>query len=349
MQWFLLGWLVLAMTGLGCQSKRASDATPLRSVNLAIWSNYLPTELLQEFEKKHGIQVRVSHYSSNEEVMAKLETGSSEYDLVVPSDYMVNAMIHLGLLRELDYSRLKNVKTLDPRFLKKNYDPENRYSLPYDWGSTGIVIDHAQYPGTITSWKELFERPDLAGKLSLLDDSREVIGAALKSLGYSLNSIDAKQLGQAKELLVKVKPRVKTFTSEPLTPLLNREVAVAQIFMSDALQVRAMRGEVIEYLIPREGGTLWIDHLVIPKQAKHPNEAHVLLDFLLEPKTNVETVKRVWVGPTNRETAQLLPPLLRENQHLFPPERSWSALEMIQDLGTSGVIWDRLWTEFKAL
>ncbi len=331
----------------GCIAKRGADAPLTRTVNLAIWSNYLPLELVQEFEKKHGIHVRISNYSSNEELMAKLQTGSSEYDVIVPSDYMVFEMIHLGLVRELDYTQLKNVKSLNPKFLKKAYDPENRFSLPYDWGTTGIAIDHSQYPGKIRSWKELFESSDLAGKLSLLDDSREVMGAALKALGYSLNSVNPVQLNEAKELLLKVKGRVKTFTSEPLTPLLNREIAVAQIYMSDALQVRAIRGDVIEYLIPQEGGTLWIDNLAIPKQAKHSAEAHVLLDFLLEPRTNAETVKRVWVGPANSEAIQLLPASYRNHHLLFPSVSVEATCEMIQDLGASLAVWDRIWTEFK--
>ncbi len=332
----------------GCTSKKASGLSNTRFVNLAIWSNYIPQELIREFEQKQGVQIRVSNYSSNEELMAKLQTGASEYDVIVPSDYMVFAMIQLGLLKELDYALLKNTKSLDPRFLKKSYDPENQYSLPYDWGTTGIAIDHSQYPGMIQTWKELFEKPDLAGKISLLDDSREVIGAALKSLGYSLNSADPVQLNQAKELLFKSKTRVKAFTSEPLTPLLSREIAVAQIFMSDALQARAMRGGDIEYLVPKEGGTLWIDHLAIPKNAKHLKEAYLLVDFLLEPKSNAETVKRVWVGPANRDAAQLLPSELRRNFLLFPPSAFFSRCEMIQDLGPALAVWDRLWTEFKA-
>ena len=335
--------------GSGCTFKKSTESPSSRTVHLAIWSNYLPPELIEEFEKRYGVQVRVSNYSSNEELMAKLQTGSSEYDVILPSDYMVSAMIHLGLLRELDYAQLKNFKSLDSRFLKKSYDPENRYALPYDWGTTGIAVDHSQYPGKIQSWKELFEKPDLAGKLSLLDDSREVIGAALKALGFSLNSVDPVQLNQAKALLVQVKRRVKSFTSEPLTPLLHREVAVAQIFMSDALQARAARGQEIEYLVPEEGGTLWIDHLAIPKRAKHPVEAHLLIDFFLEPKTNAETVKRVWVGPANREAIHLLPSKFRNDPQLFPAPQVWLSYEMIQDLGASLVIWDRLWTEFKAL
>lgn len=343
----LIGWCLL-LFGVGCSFSKNSTRSQKPFVSLAIWSNYLPSELIQEFERSTGIQVKITHFSSNEELLAKLQTGSSEYDVIVPSDYTVFALIHLGLLSELDYQLIKNSKSLDPRFLRKSYDPENRYALPYDWGTTGIAINRDLYPGKIQSWRDLFENSDLNGKLSLLDDSREVIGAALKASGHRLNSVSPEELRLAKNLLLKVKSRLKALTSEPLIPLLNGEVAVAQIFMSDALQARATRGNAIEYFVPKEGGTLWLDYLAIPARAKHSVEAHRLIDFLLEPRVNAETVKRVWVGPANREAVRLLPLDLQKHPQLFPPESFWASLEMVQDLGSSTLLWDRLWTEFKA-
>ena len=176
-----------------------------RVVNLAIWSNYLAPELLVEFQRRTGIKVQISNYSSNEELLAKLQAGASGYDLALPTDYMMFAMIKLGLLTPIDFTQLPNAKNLDKKFYGKSYDPKNEYSVPYDWGTTGIAINRALYTGTVSSWNELFEKPDLAGRFSLLDDAREVIGAALKSKNYSLNSKSPEELAQAKELLVKIK------------------------------------------------------------------------------------------------------------------------------------------------
>jgi spermidine/putrescine transport system substrate-binding protein len=351
---FLLFFLFQLLLG-GCVRRNpiaengASSGAHRGVVNLAVWSNYIPQEVIQNFERQSGIKVRVSHYSSNEELLAKIQTGSSEYDLVVPSDYMVFVMIKLGLLHALDYSQLASSKFIDAKFLKKAYDPENKYSVPYDWGTTGIAINHALYPGEVRSWKDLLEKTDLAGKISLLDDARELIGAALKSLGYSMNSTRMTELLQAKQLLLKNKARVKTFTSEPLMALLNGEVAVSQIYMSDALQVRKLRGDQIEYVVPAEGGTLWIDNLVIPAHAQHVKEAHQFLSFLLEPQSNAETVKSVWVAPANREVFKLLPEAYQKNHLLFPASSVLARCEMIQDLGSFISEWDRIWTEFKAL
>ena len=319
-----------------------------RVVNLAVWSNYVSLELFQEFEKRSGIKVQVSNYSSNEELLAKLQAGASGYDVAVPSDYMVFAMQKLGLIRELDRSKLPHFKSLDPKFLGKRYDPGNKSSVPYHAGTTGIAINRSLYKGELKGWKNLFENPDLAGKFSLLDDVRESLGAALKSLGFSLNSQNASELQKAKELLVKNRGRIKAFTSEPMMPLSQGETAVAHAYVSDALQARRVSGGKIEYVIPEEGCTFWIDNLVIPTGVQHLEEAYAFIDFLLEPKSNVATVLSALVSPANKDAFSLLPKDIQTNPALFPSEKAVAKCEMIQDLGDSLSLWDRIWTEVKA-
>lgn len=351
------GLIVLSVSlflGLGCTRKESSQSNSQtttgqnRVVNLAIWSNYIPDELVQEFQKKTGIQVQISNYSSNEELLAKLQAGASGFDVVIPSDYMISAMIHLKLLRELDFSKLTNFKSIDPKFLKKPYDPENKFSVPYDWGTTGIAVNRSLYPGIIKGWKDLLTKEDLAGKMSLLDDGREVLGAGLKALGYSLNSKNPSELQQSKELLLKARSRVKAFTSEPLMPLVNGETAVAHIFMSDALIARKRTQGKVQYIIPEEGATLWVDSLVIPTGSKNIEEAHRLINFLLEGKSNAATVMSVFVAPANKDAYALLPKELTSDPALFPPASVLSKCEMLQDLGENMALWDRMWTEIKA-
>lgn len=326
----------------------AGGASSSRVVNLAIWSNYVSPELLAEFEKKTGIKVQISNYSSNEELVAKLQAGASGYDVAVPTDYMVFAMIKLGLIQPLDFSQLPNFKHVDPQFLKKNYDPENKFSVPYDWGTTGIAVNRTLYKGQIKGWKDLFNNPELAGKFTLLDDVRETIGAALKAQGYSLNSKNPEELKKAKELLFKVRGKVKGFTSEPMMPLVNGETAVAHAYLGDALQARRQTGGKIEYIIPEEGGTFYIDTLVVPKGATHVKEAHEFINFLLLPESNVATVKAVMVAPANKDTRALLPPELKNDPSLFPSPAVMSKREMMEDLGDATALWDRIWTEVKA-
>ena len=329
----------------GSQKKQAHE----RVVSVASWSNYLSAELLKSFEERTGIQVQVSHFSSNEELLAKLQTGASEYDVIMPSDYMVFTMAKLGLLHALDQSQIVNFNQVDAKYLKKEFDPENKFSIPYDWGTTGIGINRKVFKGKIKSWKDLLEKPELAGKFSLLDDSREAMGAALKSLGYSLNTMDPKQVNQAKELLFKVRTRIKAFSSEPRMALETGEVPVVQIYMTDALQAREQKGDFIDYVIPEEGTSIWMDNLAIPARAKHVKEAHEFVNFLLEPSSSLAVVKKFWVAPTHRAVFDLLPKHMQTSVMLFPSASIIGRSEMVKDLGEATALWDRAWTEIKVL
>lgn len=329
-------------------STQEKSQTQPKVVNLAIWSNYITPEQLAAFENKTGIKVQISNYSSNEELLAKIQAGASGYDLALPSDYMVYVMTELKLLQTLNLNQIPNVKSISKRWLHQAFDPNNTYSVPYDWGTTGIAVNRSLYSGTVRGWKDLFEREDLASKFSLLDDAREVIGAALKALGFSLNSKNPEELNKAKHLLIKARSRVKAFTSEPLMPLVNGETAIAHIFGSDALQARRTTGGKIDYILPEEGGTLWLDNLVIPVGAQHIPEAYDLINFLLDPSTGVSSTTRLFLAPTSEVTFQLLPKEFQKNQMLFPPSSSLSKCELFKDLGESLALWDRIWTEVKA-
>lgn len=331
-----------------CTRKEGQEQAAAKQVNLAIWSNYVSPELLAEFEKKTGIKVNVSNYSSNEELLAKLQAGATGYDVIVPSDYMIFVMKNLGLLQKLDYSKLPNAKALDPRILKKAFDPANEYSVPYDWGTTGIAVNRGAYAGEIKGWKDVFESPELKGKFTLLDDPREAIGMALRVKGHSLNSKDPDKLKDAKELLMKIRSDVKGFTSEPMMPLVNGETAVAQAYMSDALQARRKTGGRVEYILPSEGGTLWIDNLAIPKSAGNVEAAHQFMNFLLDEKSNVTTVENVLVAPANKNVFALLPKHIQSDKALFPDDETLKRFEMMEDLGEATALWDRTWTEVKS-
>ena len=224
----------IALFAAGCTSSKKEAPAPAASadqvVSLAIWSNYIASPVLADFEKRTGIRVQVSHYSSNEELLAKLQAGASGYDVIVPSDYMVSVMSKLSLIRKLDRAKIPGFARLSPRFLGKPFDPGNEYSMPYDAGTTGIAVNRDLYKGELRGWKDLFEKPELAGKISLLDDAREAIGAALKAQGKSLNSTDTASIDAAKAYLIRAKPRVKTFTSETLNALVTGEIAVAHVY-----------------------------------------------------------------------------------------------------------------------
>jgi spermidine/putrescine transport system substrate-binding protein len=325
-----------------------SAAQGSKTVNLAIWSNFITDEMLQDFTNQTGIKVAVANYSSNEELLAKLQAGAASYDLIVPGDYMVLAMTSLGLLAPIDLSKVPNAQSIDSKYLKMYFDPSNKYSLPFDWGTTGIAINRKLFKGEIRGWKDVFENKALAGKYTLLDDVRETLGAALKRDGFSLNSIAGSELDRAKKTLITAKKMVKGFTSETLMGLVNGEMLVAHAFSSDALQARVKTNGAIEYIIPSEGGTFWVDNLSIPKSAPHIEEAHALLNYLLSAKVAAARTEKLFVAPVNKEAVALLSKDIQANKALFPDAKTLEKSEMIKDIGENLTQWDRIWTEAKA-
>src|SRR5262249_49381734 len=211
----VLAAALLLAPAAGCERRsEAPYAGPgEKKLNVYIWSEYLPKDVIDEFTRRTGIAVHYDLYDSNEAVLAKLESGVADYDLVVPSDYMVRILIHLKLLRPLDKTRLRNLANLDPRFLNKAFDPGNDYSLPYVWGTTGYGYDRTKTGGVAEdSWAPLFD-PRNRGQILMLDDMRECFAVALKYQGHSLNSPDPAVLKQAADLLKRQKPLVKTYNS----------------------------------------------------------------------------------------------------------------------------------------
>lgn len=347
----LLVFFLASCTKNGSENKEKTEVKERvvddRIVNVAIWSNYLDADIIKEFQDKTGIKINMTNYSSNEELLAKLQAGATGFDVAVPSDYMILVMKKLELLTPLNKEKLSNINALKPNLLNKYFDEGNIYSYPYGSGTTGIAINRSLYKGNIKSWKDLFSKEDLKGKFSLLDDSREVLGAALKSLGYSYNSTKKEELEKAKKLLLKIKPKVKAFSSEVIDLLVSGEVEVAQAYSCDALQANAKTGGKIDFIIPEEGGTSWMDGLVIPKGALHIEEAHELINFMISAKANIAHSVKMFSGPVVTDLS-LMPAELQKDTRLIPTEEMLKKCEMLQDLGDAASMWDKIWTEVKA-
>ncbi|MGE0634461.1 MAG: PotD/PotF family extracellular solute-binding protein [Pseudobdellovibrionaceae bacterium] len=340
----LMSGLCLGLTA--CTSKKQEEK-PSKELNLAIWANYLSPEMQEKFTKETGIKLIISNYTSNEELLAKVQAGASGYDVAVPSDYMVDIMVKQGMLHDLQADKIPNKANLNPDFLSQEFDPENKYSLPYSWLTAGIAVHRDIFKGTISSWTELFANKELDGKISLLDDVREVLSTALKKNGYSVNTTKKEELDKAQTDLKAFRKKVKMFRTDTIDPLVAKEVAVAHAYSSDALQAAEKSGGKIEYILPVEGGTRSIDNLVILKNAKNVEAAHQLINFLLTPEANVAFVKAIKAGPVLKQTRDLLPDNLKNNPALFPPSDSLKKFERLKDLGETTAVYDRLWTELK--
>lgn len=329
-------------------SATATGVKQARELNLTIWANYLTPEQQKKFTDKTGIKLNVSNFSSNEELLAKLQSGASGIDVAIPSDYMVQILSKVELLEPIKKDLIPNAKDVSADFLRQQFDPENHYSLPYAWSTAGIAFHRDLFKGQINSWKELFESKEVDGKYSLLDDAREVLGAGLKSLGLSLNTTNKSELLKAKDVIQKASKRVKMFRSETVDALVNKEVALAQAYSTDANQASAKSNGKIVFLIPSDGGSFSIDNMVIVKGSPHMAEAHEFINFILSIDNNVEFVKSILAGPVLSKTRSLLPKELQENRALFPPKEVLAKLEKIQDLGEFTQEYDKAWTEIKS-
>lgn len=318
-----------------------------RSVHFYTWDSYDDAALFAEFEKKTGIRVVTDFFASNEELLAKLMGGQGGYDVVVPSDYMVEIMSRQGLLAELPRAALANADRLDKRFLDLPFDRGNRYSMPYIWGMTGIAYDSDVVKPAPDSWGVLWD-PRWKGRIAMLNDQREVFALALQSLGLPPNSKSEGDLRAAKKRLVAQKPLVKTYQSENLKALLiSGEVVLAHAWSSD-VNLAAAEKPSLRFVLPKEGGFLWMDNLCVPKAAADPEAAALFIDFLLSPEVASKLHAKLRGGSPLKDAAAQLPEELRKNSTIVAEDSMMKRAVWLEDLGEAAPLYDRLWTELKA-
>lgn len=334
--------LTLAFIALSIGQGDAKD----EQLNIFTWAGYVSDDIRNGFEKEFGVDVIVDTYASNEDLLAKLQAGATGYDVIMPSDYMVSILIKLDLLAELDRGAIPNFQNVSPLFLGKYFDAENRYSVPYTFGTAGIAYDSAVVQPAPDSWNVLWNET-YANQFSMLDDQRETLGAALKLLGYSLNTTDVKELQAAKEKLIAQKPLVKQYKSEAEELLIAGDVVMAHCWSGDAFRAAQTRN-TIRYVIPKEGSSQFIDAVCIPKAAPHQGLAAQFINYLLRPEINAKITLFTKYGtcvPTAREH---LPQSLREHQFIYPPKEVLESLEWLKDPGDFTRHYNRAWEEIKA-
>lgn len=349
-KWFFAIWIAALAVFAACGGKTEDAGAPeaAKTVNVYIWTNYLPDDVIADFERETGIEVNVDTYDSNEAILDKLQSGVADYDIVVPSDYMVKILIPQGLLAEIDHARLKNFKNLDPRFLGRKYDPGNRHSVPYLWGTTGIGYDKSKIKEPIDSWGALFDERH-AGRILMLDDTREAFGAALKLMGRSINETDPAVLRQAAEMLKKQKRLVRTYNSSDFANLLAAgDVDVAHGWNGELAEVVEAAPDRLAYVVPKEGGTLWVDNAAIPRTARNVDSAYAFLDFVMRPEIAARIVNGVHYAGANRAAFDRIDEKIRTNPAIYPPQEVLDRCELIEDLGETTTLLDELWTEIKA-
>lgn len=316
------------------------------------WADYWPVEdddnLLQEFQDACGVEVTLDTFPSNEDMAARIRAGNSGYDIIVPSDYMVGILALEGRLLKLDKAQLPNMANLDPNQMGLYYDPNNDYSIPYQYGMTGIAYNKAEVNPAPDSWAAIFEPAQLEpyqNKVSMLDDEREAIGAALVYRGNSYNNDDPAQLEEAKALLLAQKPLLARYDSENVSSgLASGEIVMAQAWNGAAALARAENPD-IEWIVPKEGGVLWQDNLAIPADAPEPYTAHVFINNVLDGKIGARITDYTYYLTPNKAAEPLVSEEVRQLQY-YPDDAMRKQLEYIERK-TDPALFSDIWTEVK--
>ncbi len=324
-----------------------------KELNLFGWSEYLPEDLLKGFEQDFQVKINYDTYASNEEMYAKLQAGSSGYDLVIPSDYWVTIMAKQGLLEKIDVNQIPNFGNLDDPFKNPKYDPGNQYSVPYQWGTVALAINTGQVKDPVTKWADLWD-PKYKRKVVLLNDEREVLAMTLLVLGYDINTTDPDQLAKAKEKFKELAPNVQLYDSDsPKTALLSGEAALGMVWNGEAALAHR-ENPAITYVFPQEGATIWVDNIAIPKGAAHKDAALAFINYMLRPDNSLLITRDFPYSNPNRSALELLS---KEDPEAYkgymdfpatnPPPEVVSKLLSLQDVGDATKIYDQIWTEVK--
>jgi len=340
-------------SGFKCPPAEHPLQVTSKELNLFVWTEYIPADMLECFQLVYGIKVNRDEYSANEEMYAKLSAGGTAYDLVQPTDYIISLMIRQSLLRELDHSKLPLIGNMVPSSMNQPFDPGNKYTVPYLSGTDAIVYNADTVKTVPTSWADLW-RPEYAHRMVFLDDSRSVIGLTLLSLGYDVNTKNPVELEQAKVKLKELVPNIKLFDSDsPKTALIAGDVDLGMTWTFEALAAQKEKPS-IQYVYPKEGAIIWQDNWAMPVSAPHPDAAYAWLTYIMQgdvfwltlrdfayTNPNQAALDYAKVNQVDIYNAYINSPITNT-----PPEEIAKA-HRVDDVGDALPLYDKIWTEVK--
>jgi spermidine/putrescine transport system substrate-binding protein len=326
-----LASLVLGAAMPGLKASRALAAGDLGdTLAFTTWPNYFAQENFDNFTKDTGVNINVSVFGSNEEMLAKLQAGGTGWDVFVPTNYTISTYHELDLIEPLDLARLPafDPSTHDPRFIGAGKVDGTLYAVPKDWGTTGYVVNTDKVTGAMTTWKEFWDRArgDLTGRVMVHDYQLTTIGNALKYFGYSFNSIDPKELADAEKLLIEVKPHLFAINSDYQPSMRNGDAWASVAWTGDGKQLNRDI-PAMQYVLGKEGGEIWTDFYAIPKGAPHMDAAYAFIDYMLTPEVNAREVLAHGYPSTDARTNALLPKEMLEDPILYPAKDLLANLE----------------------
>ena len=331
----------------------AQESNMMNSEKVVVynWGEYLDPEVLTLFKQETGIDVVYEEFETNEILYPKISSGAIAYDVICPSDYMIQRMIENDLLAEINFDNIPNVKNIGKDYMEQSrqFDPENKYSVPYCWGTVGILYNKTMVDEPITSWSVLWDEK-YKDNILMQDSVRDAFGVTLKYLGYSLNSTDLDELTEARDLLIKQKPLVQAYVIDQVRDkMIGNEAAIGVIYSGEAIYTQ-MENPDLEYVIPEEGSNIWIDSWVIPKNAENKENAEKFINFLCRPEIALMNFEYITYSTPNSEARKLIEDeAIRNSEIAFPDLSKYDNLETFQYLGTEAdQTYGELWNQVKS-
>lgn len=338
------GVLMVSVLATGCVSGGQDSTKVLNVYNVG---DYINEDLIKEFEKKTGIKVQYSTYDTNEMMYQKVKSGSTKYDVIFPSDYMVDKMRKEGLLKKINYNNIPNFKYVDSEFKNPTYDPKNEYSVPYMWGTVGIVYNKKMVKDKVDSWSILWN-PKYKRNILMLDSVRDTMGVALKKLGYSMNTRDEGKIIEARKLLEKQKPIVLAYVNDDGKDRMIADEALMGVFYSGDYPIMKSENPNLEYVIPKEGSNKWTDAVCKPKTCDNQDWAEEFINFLCDPKVNTVNTEYIGYSTPISKGRDGLPDELRLDKSLYPDKHILKKCESFLDIGSDIKKYDKSWIELKS-
>jgi spermidine/putrescine-binding protein len=348
-------------TGGGAAASNSTESGLAPELSVYNWADYIDEEVLKKYTEEYGVKIIYDTFASNEDLLAKLQAGATGYDVIFPSDYMVAQMIELGMLAEIDHQNIPNLKNLAPFFQDSPYDPGLKHCAPYQWGTTGIAYSKKYFgDNPPDSWGYIYD-PAKTEKIAdaginILDDQREVIGEALKYLGYSLNDTDEAHLQEAKELALKAKPYIKTFNSTDYQEslLVPGEVVISMAWNGDVAQAIASTTDEATgesdwtFTIPKEGAFVYTESACIPATSERKATAEHFINFLLEAEIGAQITNFTYYASPNKAAEEFINPDILSDPSIYPSQEIRDKLEYGKPLGETIFLYDQIWTEIKS-
>ena len=335
--------ILLVGTLFGCAAKE--DSNTLYVLN---WGDYIDEALLTQFEEETGIQVNYTTMATNEEMMVKLEEADCIYDVCFPSDYIIERLIQKDLLHELNKDNIPNLQYIDERFLDLDFDPENKYSVPYMWGTVGILYNTTMVQEPVTSWDILWDET-YADQILMYDSIRDTIGVALMKLGYSINTRNEADIQAAEEALIAQKPIVQAYLGDPIKDrLISGGAAMGIVYSGDAMWCMYENPD-LAYAVPETGSNLWFDNIIIPKTSDNTEAAEAFINFLCDPEVAAQNAEYIGYSTPNAAALEILGEEYINDPTYNPPQELLDKCEIFHDLGDFITVYNDAWNRIKAL